>query len=36
MCNCYKLLYSIAGWSDNRVVEIKFVPKMVNLLYGMY
>jgi hypothetical protein len=24
--NCYKLVYSIGAWADNRVVEIKFMP----------
>jgi hypothetical protein len=30
MCNCKKLLYSIGTWADNRVTEIKFIPKYGN------
>jgi hypothetical protein len=30
MCKCKKILYSIGAWADNRVTEIKFMPKYGN------
>jgi hypothetical protein len=30
MCVCDKVLYSIGAWADNRVTEIKYVPKYGN------